>query len=245
MLDILKYLDIQFVDAQNLPDAWYQLQKRLWETDAHEYPVEHGSYPGQLRREFDFAACRIRHPEQRPLCETMMPARCDFPPTTTPENIEKYFNNYILNTIVPEETYYTYGSRIVPQVVEIIRRFKTWGFRHAKASITVADPHDIYRLRTPDDPDSRASEPCLREITFKARWHEDLQAWKMHMYIYFRVWDLFGGLPENLGGLQLLNEFVVNEIDSAEPLSTGEMIIMSPSLNIREHIFDLSNAYVG
>jgi thymidylate synthase len=244
----MELLNIVNIDAENLPEAWYLLQQKLWDIDAYEYRVEHGSYPGMLRREFDFVVCRIRRPHIRPLCD-IIPHHMSFPPPTTAAKIEEYFNSYILNPLVPENTFYTYGERIVPQVLEVIRRFQIWGFGHAKASVTIAKPEDITALRTPDDPESRASEPCLREITFKMRKDREDNIWRLHMVIYFRVWDLFGGFPENLGGLQLLNEWVVENIGphpkTGEPLETGEMIVMSPSLNVREHIFNYSKERVG
>ena len=250
-----EYLNPIYVDAHTLPEAWFMLQKKIWELNSYEYKVAHGSYIGMIRREFDHVTCRIRRPDIRPLCETMFPSNCTFAPPTTPDQVEQYFNNYLMNSIVPEGTYYTYAERLVPQLLEVIRRYQTWGFRHAKASMSIAKPDDILMHRLPAnpgdpiDPDSRASEPCLREVTWKIRWDNISKVWRLHMYIYFRVWDLFGGFPENLAGFQLVKEFMVKEIgpepETGLPLEDGEMIVASPSLNVREHIFKFSKQVAG
>lgn len=243
----MSYNNIVFVDAHTLPDLWFQVQQKLWTEDVNEYVVGHGSYIGLKRREFDFFVGRVRHPEIRPLCEIDNAAGIHLP--TSIEQVEKYFYNYIINTEVPPDTFYTYGERLMPQVLEVIRRYKTWGFRHAKASVSISKPEDILTVRNADDPDSRASEACFRELTFKTKFYPDENLWRLHMNIYFRVWDSFGGLPENLAALQMLNEMVVNEIgndpETGYKLKTGEMIIVSPSLNIREHMFENSRKLVG
>ena len=42
--------------------------------------------------------------------------------------------------------------------------------------------------------------PCLRHIDTR------IQDGKLHFYPYFRSWDLWGGFPANLGGIQLMKE---------------------------------------
>ena len=40
--------------------------------------------------------------------------------------------------------------------------------------------------------------PCLRLIDTKARLDKNTGKYKLHFAIYFRSWDLWGGLPLNL-----------------------------------------------
>jgi thymidylate synthase len=53
-------------------------------------------------------------------------------------------------------------------------------------------------------------------------------AGKLHVFIYFRSWDLYSGFPANLAGLQLLLEYVAAEIGA----TPGKMICASKGLHI-------------
>lgn len=237
-LSAIEYLNPVFVDAHNLPDAWFQLQKKLWEIDAYEYPVEWGSYPGQLRREFDFVVCRIKHPGLRPLFDPM--EGMNIPPPTTMDKIEDYFATYILGPGKEDNQKYTYGERICIQVEHLINNFKEHGFGHVKSCIEIARPEDLVDGK---------SQPCLRLIDTKIRKDRIANVYRLHFVIYFRVWDLWGGFPENLGGLQLFKEWLVEQIGpnpkDGLPLVDGEMIVMSKSLNVREHMFELSKSRIS
>lgn len=238
MAESIEYLNPIFIDAHNLPDAWFQLQKKLWEIDAYEYPVEWGSYPGQLRREFDFACCRIKHPGLRPLCDEIPPGLSISPPTTI-DRIEEYFQTYILGPGKEDNQKYSYGERICIQVEHLINSFREQGFGHVKSCIEIARPEDLVDGK---------SQPCLRLIDSKIRKDRIANVYRLHFIVYFRVWDLWGGFPENLGGLQLFKEWLVDQIGpnpkDGLPLEDGEMIVMSKSLNVREHMFEHSKARV-
>ena len=79
-----------------------------------------------------------------------------------------------------------------------------------------------------DDP------PCLRVITFK------VVRGLLQMSLFFRSWDLFAGLPENLGGLQLLKEYVLAQLDFE--VQDGPIVAYSDGLHIYEQYFGLVNA---
>lgn len=230
-------LEPVYIEAQNIPDAWYLLQKKLWEIDAREYRVEWGSNPGQLRREFDYVTCLIRKPWIRPLCE-IFEGR-DIPPPATVESIEKYFNEYLLNPEVPGDEIYTYGTRICYQIESIIENFKEHGYNHAKSCIEIATPDDTLRGK---------SLPCMRLINICVRFDPVKEVYKMQFFVFFRVWDLWGGFPVNVAGLQLLKEWLIDQIKdynkTAYPLQDGELVVASPELNLREHVFDLSRKFV-
>ena len=72
--------------------------------------------------------------------------------------------------------------------------------------------------------------PCLRHIDTR------IQDGKLHFYPYFRSWDLWGGFPANLGGIQLLKEYVAAEIG----VEDGEIIASSKGLHIYDYSFDLA-----
>ena len=81
-------------------------------------------------------------------------------------------------------------------------------------------PSDI-RL---DDP------PCLRLIDTRVRYG------KLHFILYFRSWDLWGGFPSNLGGLQLVKEYMAQEIG----VEDGEIIAVSKGLHLYDYSWDLA-----
>lgn len=60
------------------------------------------------------------------------------------------------------------------------------------------------------------------------------------MSLFFRSWDLFTGLPENLGGMQLFKEYAQSILlDSDMDISDGEIIAYSSGLHIYEQYYSL------
>lgn len=233
-----KHLFPTFIEAHNIPDAQYKLLRRLLEddkgvTDSH---VEWGGRQGQTRREFDSLFLHIRHPEQRPFVEPP-PEGCA--PVTTMEAIETYFATKILMPGNPDGFKYTYGDRICNQIEHMVEAFKTHGFAHVKSCLTTAVPEDWADGK---------SQPCLRLIDFKPSFDEKENAWFNHMFIYFRANDGYAAFNENIGGLQLLNEWFVDQIGkhpkTGIPIYTGEIIYLSKSWNVREEVIELAKQRV-
>jgi thymidylate synthase len=59
------------------------------------------------------------------------------------------------------------------------------------------------------------------------------------MGLFFRSWDLFTGLPENLGGLQLLKEYVLAQLEFQ--VQDGPIVAFSDGLHLYEMYFNLVN----
>lgn len=110
--------------------------------------------------------------------------------------------------------YYEYLS----QIDLLIWTYKNKGFRNNQMILQVGQPDDML-LQDP---------PCLRHIDTR------IQDGKLHFYPYFRSWDLWGGLPANLGGIQLLKEYVAGEIGVGD----GEIIASSKGLHLYDYNFD-------
>lgn len=73
--------------------------------------------------------------------------------------------------------------------------------------------------------------PCLRSIDTR------IQDGALHFpSVYFRSWDLWGGLPANLAGVQNLKEYMANEIG----VKDGEMIVESKGLHLYGYAEDLA-----
>ena len=102
----------------------------------------------------------------------------------------------------------------------MIWTYKNKGYRNNQMVLQVAKPSDML-LQDP---------PCLRQIDTR------IQDGKLHFYPYFRSWDLWGGFPANLGGIQLLKEYCADEIG----VEDGEIIASSKGLHIYDYSFDLA-----
>ncbi|MBW1914881.1 MAG: thymidylate synthase [Deltaproteobacteria bacterium] len=51
----------EFIEARDLPDAWFQCVYRILDT-GHEYTIDRGSFEGQNRLEFDYVTVQIKYP---------------------------------------------------------------------------------------------------------------------------------------------------------------------------------------
>ena len=72
--------------------------------------------------------------------------------------------------------------------------------------------------------------PCLRSIDTR------IQDETLHFMVYFRSWDLWGGMPANLAGIQNLKEYMAGEIG----VKDGEMIVESKGLHLYGYAEELA-----
>jgi len=54
--------------------------------------------------------------------------------------------------------------------------------------------------------------------------------------VYFRSWDLWAGFPSNLAAIQLLKEYMADEIGVAD----GELVAMSKGMHLYEYCWELA-----
>jgi len=189
--------------------------------NGRDYEIKHGSYIGQKRRQFPYVVLEVNTPWKRPLA-VQMPEGSGLPAPTSEEAIHEYFLTSIIND--DKGCFdYTYGQYIYPQLERVIEIINSSDGYTNQACITIGDKDSIYL----DDP------PCLRSITFK-RVGEQL-----NLAVYFRSWDLFAGLPENLGGLQLLKEYILTYLTF--PIKDGSIIAFSDGLHLYEMYFPIVN----
>ena len=64
-----------------------------------------------------------------------------------------------------------------------------------------------------------------------------IQDGTLHFVVYFRSWDLWGGMPANLAGIQNLKEYMATAID----VKDGEMIVESKGLHLYGYAEELAN----
>jgi len=98
------------------------------------------------------------------------------------------------------------------QIEWIIDTYKKHGHRNNQMVLQVAQPTDTLLV----DP------PCLRHIDTR------IQDNKLHFFVYFRSWDLWGGLPANLAAIQTLKEYMASCIG----VEDGEMVVESKGLHL-------------
>jgi thymidylate synthase len=252
-------MNLQHIKATTLEDAWFQTLFKILE-EGSVFTIDRGSYAGQKRLEFDWITVHIQHPNARPLLP-QIEAHHNIPNPVADNYLDEYLPYLMTSELKPGESY-TYGSRltaapvplawkahhdrkpyneilineeevwekmlvkkgmadfIISQIELLIWTYKNKGYRNNQMILQVGQPNDML-LQDP---------PCLRHIDTR------IQDGKLHFYPYFRSWDLWGGFPANLAGIQLLKEYCAAEIG----VEDGEMIASSKGLHIYDYSFDLA-----
>jgi len=210
-------MNLEFIEATTLPDAWFQCVYRILEVGS-TYTIARGSYEGQQRLEFDYVTVHIKHPGVRPLLPDI-PPHLGIPNPVADGYLEEYLP-YLMTSIKQPDEDYTYGERLEYQIQSVIDMFKNDGYGTNQACMSVSMPSDI----------GLGDPPCLRSVDCRVK------DGKLHFVIYFRSWDLWGGLPSNLGAIQLMKEYMAGEIG----VEDGEIIASSKGLHLYDYIWQLA-----
>jgi thymidylate synthase len=205
------------ISARDIPDAWFQCVYQIID-HGHKYVIDRGSFAGQERMEFDYITIHIQYPGVRPLIPDIPPSM-GIPNPVADGYIEEYLP-YLMTSEKQLNEDYTYGQYLEPQIREVIAMYKKDGHGTNQAYMTVGNPEAIYL----NDP------PCLRGIDTRIRYG------KLHFMVYFRSWDLWNGFPANLGAIQLLKEYMAEEIG----VKDGEIIAASKGLHLYDYIWELA-----
>ena len=256
-------MNIHKIEARDLPDLWFQAVHDILDL-GRRFIIDRGSYTGQTRLEYDYFMGHVKYPGTQPVLPDI-PKSCGIPNPVEESYIyggQGYQRSYIEYLMTghkePGESY-TYGERLtrVPlsgdklawwhegqteiidkrdvdgrivfeeggqlylnQIEWIIDTYKKYGHRNNQMVMQVAHPSDVTLV----DP------PCLRSIDTR------IENDTLHFFIYFRSWDLWGGLPANLAGLQNLKEYMAGEIG----VKDGEMVVESKGLHLYGYAEDLA-----
>lgn len=210
-------MKLEFIEARDLPDAWFQSVYNILEK-GHTYTVDRGSYEGQKRLEFDYVTIHVKYPSNRPLIPDI-PLALGIPNPVADGYLEEYLPYLMTSAKQPGEDY-TYGQYLEPQIGEVIKMYKEDGYGTNQAYMAVGDSNSI----SLNDP------PCLRGIDTRVK------GGKLHFITYFRSWDLWNGLPANLGAIQLLKEYMASSIG----IEDGEIIASSKGLHLYDYIWELA-----
>jgi len=256
-------MKIHRIDARDLPDLWFQAVHDILDKGSR-FTIDRGSYAGQTRLEYDYFMGHVKYPGTLPLIPDIPPS-CGIPNPVEEAYIfggEGYNRSYVEYLMTghkePGESY-TYGERLtrVPvsgdklrwwkeknrdiiderdvdgkivfeengsvylnQIEWIIDTYKRFGSRNNQMVLQVAHPSDV----------SLFDPPCLRSIDTR------IQDETLHFMVYFRSWDLWGGMPANLAGIQNLKEYMAGEIG----VKDGEMIVESKGLHLYGYAEELA-----
>lgn len=196
------------INARNIGDGWYQAV-RFCVAAGHIYTVQRGSYEGQRRLQLPRLSLFIGLPGELPMAITWQGKAL-----SSRDGIQQYYENYIISDEVRPNEQYTYGRRIVPWLPSIVEMLiGTPGTN--QACLSVAKPGDV-QLTDP---------PCLRSLAW------NVVEGKLQMTSYWRSWDLYTGLPMNLAGLQLLNQYISGFVG----LPAGPQWAISNGLHLYEY----------
>lgn len=213
--------EANYVETFTLNDAW---RDAMWlcVMNGWDFVVKEGSYKGQIRKQLPYVTIKVKGPGTRPLAPMLSPPN---EPPTTEEKIKEYFHNYLMSDVIHGNEQYTYGSFIKPQLMKVIELLVEAKGNTNQARIAIGDRDSVFLT----DP------PCLNTINFK------VVEKKLVMSVVFRSWDLFSGLPQNLGGLQMLKEFVLEFIQTEFEVQDGPLVAFSDGLHLYEYAFELAD----
>jgi thymidylate synthase len=232
----MKFQPVQIV-ANDLNDCYFQLLGFVYHY-GRKYKIDTGSFAGAYRLEFDFCSGFIKYPHTRPLSPIMPEG---IPPTTTDDELDKYFANYLMDSNLEENEHYRYSSWIngcdhynkfiinskETPLEWVIRHFKEKGYGNNHCYINVGNVDSGFNYDIPyDNEGERRTSPCLRGIDFK------IKDSYLIMSVVFRSWDLYAGFPENMGGMALLNEYVAEQLDGIKP---GPLAFTSAGLHAYDY----------
>jgi thymidylate synthase len=254
---------IHKIQARDLPDLWFQAVHDILD-HGRRFKIDRGSYAGQTRLEYDYFIGHVIHPYSEPILPDIPPA-CGIPNPVEYDYVfggeghKRSYIEYLMTGQKEPGESYTYGERLTKtpltgdklalweqahteiidkrevdgqavfeekgklylnQIEWVIQTYKTYGSRNNQMVLQVAHPSDLTLL----DP------PCLRSIDTR------IQDDSLHFIIYFRSWDLWGGLPANLAGIQNLKNYMAGQIG----VKDGEMIIESKGLHLYGYAEDLA-----
>lgn len=238
-----------FLKTTSIADAWFQALYEIM-TNGRKYLITRGSYEG-IHRMGSPIVIDIQYPQTRPLAP-IMPEGSNIPAPTSETDIMEYVE-YLISGEKKANEHYTYGEDLHWQIPWCIKHYQEAGHGNNHCYMTVGRPETLYfydrgvkyeesinvveetigctilsRIISNSwnkNPEISTSSQCLRGID---TW---IDGGKLNFWCYFRSWDLWGGFPVNLGGIQLLKEYMSAEIG----VEDGELLVSCKDLHVYEH----------
>ncbi len=213
-----------YIEATNIPDAFFQAVYNIFEK-GNRYKIQHGSFVGQTRLEYDYITIRIKHPYQEPydLMLPQMPPHLNVP-NPIPNGYTEQYLPYIMTDYVEPGESYSYGSRIYKQIpywIEVLKKTPNTN----QAVLQVASPDD-YKLEHP---------PCWRAANLKIK-HNNLM-----FYVQYRSNDLWSAFCANMAATAVLQKYMADEIG----VIPGEIIYSCSGLHLYDYCEELARLRKG
>jgi len=250
------------ITATDHVDAWKQFMIHALD-QGRKYDITSGSHAGSYRMAIDSAHAYIRYPETRPLAPLTVPGvippvgktkiTMDNGSVTEMDEIEHYFHHYVLNPHGPQpDEHYNYSEWLYPLAESAIDYYSEKGFGNAHAVLRVGDPFCFRDYFKPfENETARPTTPCLLSIDTRIvegnPEHSGNSRYFLIFYVYYRSWDLFGGFLTNMGGFQLLKEYMAAMIKekSGRSVHPGPSIVQCKDLHLYGHHIEAANAWLG
>ena len=229
-----------YVTGKNLDETWFELLRQLYH-HGRRYKIDAGSFAGAERLEFDLVCGTILEPIQYTAGGVRLPLAVTvpqgIPAPTTDASIENYFIEYLMNGELSPNEHYRYatwlrgGKYVIPnlvlngvkqkdrdavvnapdQVQWCIDHYRKKGFGNNHFFMSIGYPESNFAYDKEYESEmERGTSPCLRLVDTKIIKENDEN--HLCMNVYFRSWDCYGGWPENMGGLALLQEYMAGEL---------------------------------
>lgn len=260
-------MDLEFIEATTLPDAWFQCIYNILEK-GRKYVIDRGSYAGQQRLEFDYITIHIKHPHVRPLLPEI-PAALGIPNPVEEGYLDQYLP-YLMTGELEKNESYSYGQRFTRFPVEL------FVFSDNYDEITkmiIIDEIDQLKEEKIIFFDEELEKWCLNQIElviwiYKNKGFKNnqmvlqvahpndmllkdppclrqigikIESNKLHFIADFRSWDLWSGSPANLAGIQLVKEYMVGEMG----IEDGEIIASSKGMHLYSYVKNLAEIRTG
>lgn len=207
-------MSIRFFEASTPASAW-EWAKTVIKVNGQKVVTE----DGQVTKEIDGMTLRILYPDVGwPISGSgwKIPA------------LEEYYQNEIISGSNPTGFEYTYGERLcaylahqypvfwnlkLNQIDTVIEKLKANRTTRRAVACT-------WNPLTDNEPGFHP--PCLMVIDFKIRGEA------LNLFAYFRSWDIGQAMPQNLYGLNRLQQHIAGEVDA----ELGTLQIMTASAHI-------------
>lgn len=207
--------NLSVVVARDLPEAWNLCLRGIMD-HGYRYKIVSGSFAGQERRELDSVTIQVLYPGSKP----MVPEVPEGVPSPCSMNYVEQYLPYLMTSDKSQNETYTYGEDIDKQLPTLIKMLKEAGEGTNQACMSIGCAGSIILEHS----------QCLRVIDSRIR------DGKLHFHVYFRSWDLWGGFPANLAAIQILKEYVADEVG----VSDGYLFAYSKGLHLYDHHWELA-----
>jgi thymidylate synthase len=123
--------------------------------------------------------------------------------------------------IIPFEN----GDFFLNQIEYVIDCYLKHGFRNNQMVLQIATPDDLL-LKDP---------PCLRSIDTR------IQDNALHFFVHFRSWDLWGGMPANIAAIEILNQYMAQQLN----VKNGEIFAACKGAHLYDDVWEIARCLKG